>query len=237
MSLARVVTPDGGVPKTSVTAGRTQTCGPRAPGPQPNSRRCSGALPGPGAHDRGRLDAAWKMTRRERPGAPSQRGRGEGLSGRAHLHDLASLRGGRHSRWSSAAGRTAAAGLRGGQEPRPRAPVGGGEARALPGDRGRAGAPQDRRHRHDRDLHDPAVPRDYPRQTHEDAPRPCSVRGPSEDRREHRKDSSLVMRSSSQNRQACTADGRCQEPGGARVRGRGGCSRPPPWRSPRATSR
>src|SRR5713101_2489419 len=50
MSLARVVARDGGVPKTSVTAGRTQTCGPRAPGPQPNSRRCSGALPGPGAH-------------------------------------------------------------------------------------------------------------------------------------------------------------------------------------------
>src|SRR5713101_3973263 len=41
MSLARVVARDGGVPKTSVTAGRTQTCGPRAPGPQPNSRRCS----------------------------------------------------------------------------------------------------------------------------------------------------------------------------------------------------
>ena len=48
--------------------------------------------------------------------------------------------------------------------------------------------------------------------------RACSVRGPSEDRREHRKDSSLLMRSSSQNRQARTADGRCQEPGGARVR-------------------
>ena len=48
--------------------------------------------------------------------------------------------------------------------------------------------------------------------------RACSVRGPSEDRREHRKDSSLVMRSSSQNRQTRTADGRCQEPGGARVR-------------------
>ena len=48
--------------------------------------------------------------------------------------------------------------------------------------------------------------------------RACSVRGPSEDRREHRKDSSLVMRSSSQNRQDRTADGRCQEPGGARVR-------------------
>jgi len=47
------------------------------------------------------------------------------------------------------------------EEGRPRAPVGRGEARALPGDRGRAGAPQDRRHRHDRDLHDPAVPRDY----------------------------------------------------------------------------
>jgi cupin domain len=62
------------------------------------------------------------------------------------------------------------------------------------------------------------VPRDYPRQAHEDAPRPCSVRGPSEDRREHRKDSSLVMRSFSQNRQARTADGQCQEPGGARVR-------------------
>jgi len=44
------------------------------------------------------------------------------------------------------------------------------------------------------------------------------VGGPSEDRREYRKDSSLVMRSSSQNRQARTADGRCQEPGGARVR-------------------
>src|SRR6266852_5466118 len=52
-------------------------------------------------------------------------------------------------------------------------------------------------------------------------PPTCSVRGPSEDRREHRKDSSLVMRSSSQNRQARTADGRCQEPGGARVRARG----------------
>ena len=51
--------------------------------------------------------------------------------------------------------------------------------------------------------------------------RACSVRGPSEDRREHRKDSSLVMRSSSQNRQARTADGRCQEPGGARVRALG----------------
>ena len=51
--------------------------------------------------------------------------------------------------------------------------------------------------------------------------RACSVRGPSEDRREHRKDSSLLMRSSSQNRQARTADGRCQEPGGARVRARG----------------
>src|SRR5712691_5641697 len=63
-----------------------------------------------------------------------------------------------------------------------------------------------------------AVPRDYPRQAHEDAPRACSVGGPSEDRREYRKDSSLVMRSSSQNRQARTADGRCQEPGGARVR-------------------
>src|SRR2546427_2177274 len=37
----------------------------------------------------------------------------------------------------------------------------------------------------------PAVPRDYPRQAHEDAPRPCSGWGPSEDRREHRKDSSL----------------------------------------------
>ena len=47
------------------------------------------------------------------------------------------------------------------EEGRPRAPVGRGEARALPEDRGRAGAPQDRRHRHDRDLHDPAVLRDY----------------------------------------------------------------------------
>ncbi len=221
MSLARVVARDGGVPKTSVTAGRTQTCGPRAPGPQPNSRRCSGALPdGPGAHDRGRLDAAWKMTRRERPGAPSQRGRALfaepcpfGLSCWHWGHFIAEPpvnRAGRRSRarvarrvdrrtfitvaatWFAAplaaagkvyrvglifttlpvfevdatpgraAGRTAAAGLRGGQEPRPRAPVGGGEARALPGDRGRAGAPQDRRHRHDRDLHDPAVPARLP---------------------------------------------------------------------------
>ena len=99
-----------------------------------------------------------------------------------------------------------------------------------------------------------AVRRDYPRQAHEligrrraDAledlsgrgasgrpvsfttvspgSRACSVRGPSEDRREHRKDSSLLMRSSSQNRQARTADGRCQEPGGARVRARGGHAR------------
>src|SRR6266540_474107 len=67
----------------------------------------------------------------------------------------------------------------------------------------------------------PSSPRDYPRQAHEDAPRPCSGWGSSEDRREHRKDSSLVMRSPSQNRQACIADGRCQETGGARVRGRG----------------
>ncbi len=44
------------------------------------------------------------------------------------------------------------------------------------------------------------------------------VHVPGGDRREHRKDSSLVMRSSSQNRQPRTADGRCQEPGGARVR-------------------
>src|SRR6266545_5131534 len=48
--------------------------------------------------------------------------------------------------------------------------------------------------------------------------RACSVRGPSEDRREHRKDSSLVIAVVQQNRQARTADGRCQEPGGARVR-------------------
>src|SRR6266545_1681986 len=273
MSLARVVARDGGVPKTSVTAGRTQTCGPRAPGPQPNSRRCSGALPdGPGAHDRGRIDAAWKMTRRERPGAPSQRGRALfaepcpfGLSCWHWGHFIAEPpvnRAGRRSRatvarrvdrrtfitvaatWFAAplaaagkvyrvglifttlpvfevdatpGGRALLEGLR---------QLGYEEGRNLVLERRSAEGKRERYLEIAAELvrlktdvivtigtfMTPPSPRDYPRQAHEDAPRACSGRGPSEHRREHRKDSSLVMRSPSQNRQACTADGRCQEP-------------------------